>query len=92
VSNPRRRPGQIIAKLRQPAAELGRGLRVPDVCRKLGVTEPTYYRWRKAPGGLRTDPAKRLKAPGRENARLKKPVAEAELDEAILRGAAAGNG
>jgi putative transposase len=91
VGNPRQRPDQIIAKLRQAEVELGRGLKVPEVCRKLGVTEQTYYRWRKEYGGLRTDQAKRLKELERENARLKKLVAEAELDKAILREAAAGN-
>jgi len=91
VGNPRQRPDQIIAKLRQAEVELGRGLKVPEVCRKLGVTEQTYYRWRKEYGGLRTDQAKRLKELERENVRLKKLVAEAELDKAILREAAAGN-
>jgi len=61
------------------------------VCRKLGVTEQTYYRWRKEYGGVRTDQAKRLKDLERENQRLKKLLAEAELDKAILREAASGN-
>jgi transposase-like protein len=61
------------------------------VCRKLGVSEQTYYRWRKEYGGLRLDQAKRLKDLERENERLKRLVAEAELDKAILREAAAGN-
>ena len=91
MGHPRQRPDQIIAKLRQAEVELVRGLKVPEVCRKLGVTEQTYYRWRKEYGGLRTDQAKRLKELERENARLKKLVAEAELDKAILREAAAGN-
>ena len=64
------------------------GLKVPEVCRKLGVTEQTYYRWRKKYGGLRMDQAKRLKELEKENTRLKKLVAEAELDKAILREAA----
>ncbi len=60
----------------------------PQVCKKLEVTEQTYYRWRKKYGGLRMDQAKRLKDLERENARLKKLLAEAELDKAILREAA----
>ena len=59
--------------------------------KKLGVTEQTYYRWRKEYGGLRMDQAKRLKELEKENTRLKKLVAEAELDKAILREAASGN-
>ena len=84
-------PEQIIHLLRQAEVELAGGQTVPQMCRKLGVTEQTYYRWRKEYGGIRTDQAKRLKDLERENARLKKLVAEAELDKAILREAAAGN-
>ena len=53
---------QIVTKLRQAKVELGRGLRTPQVCKKLGVSEQTYYRWRKEYDGLRLDQAKRLKA------------------------------
>ncbi len=84
-------PEQIINLLRQAEVELAKGQPVPQVCRKLGVSEQTYYRWRKDYGGLRTDQAKRLKELERENERLKRLVAEAELDKAILREAAAGN-
>ena len=84
-------PEQIIHLLRQAEVELAGGQTVPQMCRKLGVTEQTYSRWRKEYGGIRTDQAKRLKDLERENARLKKLVAEAELDKAILREAAAGN-
>ena len=79
---------QIIPKLREAEDALARGLKVPQICRKLEVTEQTYYRWRKEYGGLRMDQAKRLKELERENARLKKLLAEAELDKAILREAA----
>ena len=79
---------QIIPKLREAEVELARGLKVPQVCKKLEVTEQTYYRWRKKYGGLRMDQAKRLKDLERENARLKKLLVEAELDKAILREAA----
>ena len=68
-----------------------RGKNVAEACRQIGVTDQTYYRWRKEYGGVRTDQAKRLKELDRENARLKKLLAEAELDKAILREAASGN-
>ena len=70
---------------------LSKGVSVGQVCKKLGVTEQTYYRWRKEYGGLRTDQAKRLKDLEKQNTRLKKLLAEAELDKAILKEAASGN-
>ena len=82
---------QIIPKLREAEVELARGRTVAEVVKKLGVTEQTYYRWRKEYGGLRMDQAKRLKELEKENIRLKKLVAEAELDKAILKEAASGN-
>ena len=82
---------QIIEKLRQADVALGKGQTVPDVCRELEITSQTYYRWRKEYGGLRMDQAKRLKELEKENTRLKKLVAEAELDKAILKEAALGN-
>lgn len=82
---------QIIGLLRQAEVELANGQQIQEVSRKLGITEQTYYRWRKEYGGLRTDQAKRFKNLERENARLKKLLAEAELDKAILREAASGN-
>ena len=82
---------QIIAKLREAEAELARGKRTGEICRKLGITEQTYYRWRKEYGGLRTDQARRLKELERENARLKKLVADQALDVVILKEAAKGN-
>ena len=81
---------QIISKLREAEVELSRGLTVGQVCKKLEVTEQTYYRWRKEYGGLRTDQAKRLKALERENVRLKKLVADLTLDNDILKEAASG--
>ena len=57
---------QIVSKLRQAEVELSRGLRTPQVCKKLGISEQTYYRWRKEYGGLRLDQAKRLKELERE--------------------------
>ncbi len=82
---------QIIPKLREAEVELAKGHTVAQVVKKLGVTEQTYYRWRKEYGGLRMDQAKRLKELEKENIRLKKLVAEAELDKAILKEAASGN-
>jgi len=79
---------QIISKLREAEVELAKGLKVPEVARKLGISEFTYYRWRKEYGGLRTDQARRFKELERENARLKKLVAEQALDNAILKEAA----
>ena len=81
---------QIINKLREAEVELSRGLTVGQICKKLEVTEQTYYRWRKEYGGLRTDQAKRLKELERENARLKKVVADLTLDNDILREAVSG--
>jgi transposase-like protein len=82
---------QIIGKLREADVELGKGQSVSQVCRKLEVSEHTYYRWRKEFGGLKVDQAKRLKELERENARLKQVVADQALDNAILREAARGN-
>ena len=84
-------PEQIIHLLRQAEVELATGQAVPQVCRKLGVSEQTYYRWRKEYGGIRTDQAKRPKDLERENGRPTKLVAEAEPDTAIPREAASGN-
>ena len=82
---------EIIQKLREAEVLLSQGKNVAEACRQIGVTDQTYYRWRKEYGGVRTDQAKRLKELDRENTRLKKLLAEAELDKAILREAASGN-
>ena len=82
---------QIIGKLREAEVELAKGTPVAQACKRIGITEQTYYRWRKEYGGLRVDQARRLKDLEKENARLKKLVAEAELDKAILKEAASGN-
>ena len=79
---------QIVNKLRQAEVLLSQGQSVAQACKAIGITEQTYYRWRKEYGGLKTDQAKRLKELERENARLKRLVADAELDKAILRKAA----
>lgn len=82
---------QIIHKLREAEVELGRGMSLKEVCKKIEITEQTYYRWRKEYGGLRVDQARRLKDLEKENARLKRIVADLNLDNAILRDAAEGN-
>ena len=82
---------QIIEKLRKAEVELGQGRKLPEVCRTLGVTEQTYYRWRKVYGGLKMDQAKRLKQVEQENTRLRKAVADLTLDKQILQEAARGN-
>ena len=82
---------QIIGKLREAEVELAKGKKIPQVCKQLGVTEQTYYRWRKEYGGLKTDQAKRFRELEKENVRLKKLVADMALDNDILREAASGN-
>ena len=82
---------QIINMLREAEVLLNQGSTVGEVCRKLGVSEQTYYRWRKDYGGMRMDQAKRLKEPEKENVRLKKLVADLSLDNDILKEAARGN-
>jgi len=82
---------QIIGKLREAEVLLSQGSSVGEACRKLGVTEQTYYRWRKEYGGMRVDQAKRFKELEKENARLKKLVADISLDNAILKEVAKGN-
>jgi putative transposase len=87
----RHTPEQIIQKLRRAEVEIAQGATVAEAAKKIEVTEHTYYRWRSEYGGLRLDQAKRLKELERENARLKKLVAEQALDNAILKEAASGN-
>jgi putative transposase len=82
---------QIITKLREAEVELGKGQTTPQVCKKLGISDQTYYRWRKEYGGLRIDQAKRLKQLEHENARLKKLVADLSLDNSILKEVNSGN-
>lgn len=79
---------EIVNKLREAEVGLSEGRAVAEVCKQIGVSEQTYYRWRREYGGLKTDQARRLKELERENARLKRLLADAELDKAILREAA----
>jgi transposase-like protein len=85
------RPEQIINKLREAEVMLSQGSTVGEASRKLGVTEQTYYRWRKEYGGMRVEQARRLQALEKENSRLKRLVADISLDNAILKEAARGN-
>jgi putative transposase len=87
----RHSPEQIIRKLREAEVELGGGAAVADVCKKLGIGEQTYFRWRNQYGGLKADDMKRLKDLEKENGRLKKAVADLTLDKQILQEALRGN-
>ncbi len=84
-------PEQIINRLREAEILLNQGANVGEASRNIGVTEQTYYRWRKEYGGMRIEQAKRLKCLEKENARLKKLVADISLDNAILKEVAEGN-
>jgi transposase-like protein len=89
---PRQQHGteQIIGKLREAEVLLSQGKTVAQAAKQIGVTVVTYYRWRKEYGGLKVDQARRLKELEKENSRLKRLLAEAELDKAILKEAASG--
>jgi putative transposase len=82
---------EIIGKLREAEVGLAQGQSVGQVVRRLGVSEQTYYRWRREYGGMKVDQARRLKELERENAQLKKIVADQALDNAMLRELSRGN-
>ena len=82
---------QIIEILRQVEIAVGNGTTIPQACRDAGITEQTYYRWRKEYGGLKLDQARRLKELERENPRLNRVVAELSLEKQILKDVAEGN-
>ena len=82
---------QIVSKLRKADVDLGKGKKVPEVCKELEVTEQTYYRWRQKYGGMQPVMVKQLKSLEKENSRLKKLVADQALDMEILKEAAKGN-
>ena len=84
-------PEDVIRKLREADVMLSQGITVQEVIRQLGVNKVPYYRWRREFGGMKVDRAKRLKDLERENARLKKLVADLSLDNSILKEAAEGN-
>lgn len=83
--------GQIIGHLRTIEVFLGKGKTASEACREIGITEQTYYRWRKEYGGMQVSQARRLKELEKENSRLKKAVAELTLDKLILKEVAEGN-
>lgn len=85
------KPEEIIGKLREAEVRLSQGASVAEVVRALQISEVTYYRWRKEYGGMRVEQAKRLREVERENARLRKAVADLTLDKLILEEAAKGN-
>ncbi len=82
---------QIINHLREAEVLLAQGQTVGEICRRIGVSEQSYYRWRREYGGLKVDQARRLKDLEQENARLKRAVADLTLDKLILKEAAEGN-
>lgn len=82
---------QIVAKLRQADVALGKGMKVQEVCKQLGISEQTYYRWRTKYGGMAPEMAKQFQALEKENARLKRVVADQALDIQILKEAARPN-
>jgi putative transposase len=84
-------PEQIVTLLRQVEVELANGKTTPQACKEADITAQTYYRWRKELGGLKLDQAKRLKELERENAKLKRLVAELSLEKEILKDVAEGN-
>ena len=85
------KPEQIIHMLREAEIKLAGGKKIGEVCRELGISEQSYYRWRKEYGGMQVSQAKKLKDLERENARLKKLVADQALDKSILEEALKGN-
>jgi transposase-like protein len=91
MSKKRHTAEQIIGKLREAEVLLAQGQTVQEASRSLGITDQTYYRWRKEYGGLRVDQARRLKELERENTRLRRAVSDLTLEKLILREAAEGN-
>jgi transposase-like protein len=91
MGKPRHTAEQIISKLREAEVLQGKGMAMDEVLRQLGISDATYYKWRKEYGGLRVDQAKRLKELEQENSRLRKVVSDLSIDNAILKEAARGN-
>ena len=91
MSRKRYTPEQIIAKLREAEVRLSQGEKVGVICRSLGISEQSYYRWRREYGGLKVNQAKRLKELEKENTRLQRAVSDLTLDKLILQEAARGN-
>ncbi|APX83427.1 transposase [Methylorubrum extorquens] len=91
MSRKRPKPEEIVAKLRQADVLIGQGTSVAEAIRAIGVSEVTYYRWRREFGGLKTDQVRRMKDLETENQRLRKAIADLTLDKLILQEAARGN-
>ena len=85
------KPEQVVAKLREIEVKLSQGKDVLTACREAGATDKSYYRWRREYGGLKVDQARRLKQLEKENARLKRLVADLSLDKQVLKDIASGN-
>jgi putative transposase len=85
------KPEEIIGKLREVEIALAHGATTAEACRRIAVTEQTYYRWRKEYGGLKVDQARRMKDLEKENARLRRAISDLTLDKLILQEAARGN-
>lgn len=91
MAKKRMKPEQVVTLLRQIEVAVANGKTTPQACKDAEVTEQTYYRWRKEYGGLRLDQARRLKELEKENARLKRVVADLALEKQVLRDVAQGN-
>ena len=91
MARKRHKPEEIVAKLRQVDVVTSQGMPIADAIRSIGVTEVTYYRWRKEYGGLKSDQVKRLKDLETENSRLRKAISDLTMDKLILQEAARGN-
>ena len=87
----RHTPEQIVRKLRDADAQIAAGTSVPEVARRLGISEATFHRWRNQYGGMKADAMKRLKELEKENARLKKIVADQAVDISVLKEVSGGN-
>jgi len=91
MATKRHKPEEIVTKLRQVEVLQGQGMSTADAVRQIGVTQQTYYRWRRQYGGMSRDQLKRLKELEKENQRLRKAVSDLTLDKMILTEAARGN-
>src|ERR1700693_5772737 len=91
MASKKHKPEEVVAKLRQIDVLTSQGMPIADAIRSIGVSEVTYYRWRQAYGGLKTDQVKRLKDLETENGRLRKAISDLTLDKLILQEAARGN-
>ena len=91
MSIQKNKPEQMVTVLRQNEVQIANGKKVPQACKEAGIHTQTYYRWRKEYGGLKLDQARRLKELEKENARLKRLVAELSIEKQVLRDVAQGN-